>query len=286
MSAPHAGRVSRGPKPRVAPLLALATLLLAGSADAVSIQSINVALNGANSTNLLVDTNPPPVTRVRQSSVSVLSSSATTFSTRYAMLVGTDIGNNPTISESFTASYTITLGILGSPGEDWQLLLDTSRTGALTIVNDGGGSASATLGAVTGAATGGALSGSLGLAAVGTTSNAGSPTTSPNTPFAQTSSAVLSGVGTGALQTITLSFSWTAGTTSTRQGTNGDEAAVRLGLTSTASFFTADDYPGVGTRTQANDGHFVSATLIPEPETAVLLTAGLAGLAWSSRRRR
>jgi len=214
-----------------------------------------------------------------------VSSSANSFQTRYAMLVGTDIGNNATITENFTANYTITLSILGGLGENWQLIIDTSRVGALTIINDGNGSASATLGAVTGGATGGALTGSLGLAAVGTTTNAGVATTSPNTPFAQTSSALLTGVGTGAVQTVTLSFSWTAGTTSTRQGNNGDEAAVRMGQTSTATFYTADDYPGAGARTQALDGHFVSATLIPEPETAFLLASGLLGLGWSSRRR-
>jgi hypothetical protein len=235
-----------------------------------------------------VDTNPPPETRVRQSSVSLLSSDAFSFSTRYAMLVGTDIGNMASITESFTASYTITLEILGDAGAPWQLLLDTSRTGALTIVNDGNGNASATLGAVTGGATGGSLtSGSLGLAAVGTLSNASAQTTSPNLPFAQTASAVLEGVATGALQTVTLGFTWTAGTTSTRPflGNNGDEAAVRMGLTSPASFYTADDYPGTGARNMALDGHFVTAMLIPEPETALLLGSGLAGLAWSSRRR-
>jgi hypothetical protein len=51
--------------------------------------------------------------------------------------------------------------------------------------------------------------------------------------------------------------------------------------------FAADDYPGaLFPRTQALDGHFVSATLVPEPHTALLLAGGVTGLAWSSRRRR
>ena len=54
---------------------------------------------------------------------------------------------------------------------------------------------------------------------------------------------------------------------------------------SPASFLSADDYPGVGGRNQAGDGHFVSATLIPEPHTALLLAGGVSGLAWGSRRR-
>lgn len=276
------GRARRGWLATLAPALALA---VAPAAGAATITSLTVALSPTNSTNLLVDTNPPPVTRVRQSSLSVVSSSGSSFSTRYAMLVGTDIGNNPTISESFTADYTITLQISAGLGESWQLLLDASRVGALTVVHDGGGSASATLGALTGIAAGGTLSGSLSLPAVGTATNSGAPTTSVDTPFSQLSSAVLSGVGTGGVQVVSLRFQWAAGTTSTRGGNNGDEAAVRMGLTSTASFYDADDYPGPGGRTQSGDGHFVTALLIPEPETALLLTSGLLGLAWSSRRR-
>ena len=41
----------------------------------------------------------------------------------------------------------------------------------------------------------------------------------------------------------------------------GDEAAVRLGEVETLSQFSAGQYPGVGNRTQANDGHFVNAVI-------------------------
>jgi hypothetical protein len=60
MSPRSAFRTPRGWLGSVAPALALATVLVASTAQAVSIQSISVALNGANSANLLVDTNPPP----------------------------------------------------------------------------------------------------------------------------------------------------------------------------------------------------------------------------------
>ncbi len=280
-------RRSRGRRSLAARLApALAFVLVAPAAHAVSFTAVTPALTAANSTNLLVDTNRPPVTRVRDRTLGVVSSSANSFQTRYAMLVGTDIGNRASITESFTADYTITLSILGNAGEPWSLLLDTSRVGALTILNDGNGSASATLGAVTGGATGGALVGSLGLAAVGTATNAGVANTSVDLPFSQLGSARIDGVGTGAVQTVVLSFAWTASATSTRQGNNGDEAAVRMGRTSTASSFAADDYPGVAfPRTQALDGHFVTATLVPEPQTALLLGAGLLGLAGLGRRR-
>lgn len=284
---PLARRRSRARLGRSAPLAAaLALALAAPAAHAVSLTSVTTALGGANSTNLLSET--ASLARVRASSVGVVSNAANSFQTRYAMLVGTDaaqIAPSAAFTESFTASYTITLSILGDVGEPWFLLIDTSRVGSLTILHDGNGSASATLGAVTGGATGGILTGDLGLAAAGSASNASAVTTNVDAPFSQLSSARIDGVGTGAIQNVVLSFSWTASTTSTRTGNNGDEAAVRMGQASTVGF-AADDYPGaLFPRTQALDGHFVTATLIPEPHTALLLGAGLSGLAWSSRRR-
>ena len=131
--------------------------------------------------------------------------------------------------------------------------------------------------------------GSLGLAAVGTASNTASPATSPNVAFAQTGSATLSGVGTGGAQLVTLTFSFTASAQTIDTpggGPAGDEAALRMGLDSALSFFSADDYPGVGGRTLAGDGVLVGVTLIPEPETAALLWLGLGGLVVLGRDRR
>jgi hypothetical protein len=261
--------------------LALA-LVVASAAPAValSIAGLSVALGGTNSANQFVDTNSPPVTQIRTSSVAVVSSSALAFQTRYALVVGTDIGNNASITENHTANYTITLAVNQTAGLPWMLTFDTSRLGALTLVNDGNGGATAALGAVTGTRTGtGTLAGSLGLGAVATLTG----TSGGNTPFNQTGTAVITGVGTGANQNITLTFAFSASATSTRQGNNGDEAAVRMGLAGNATSYTAGNYPGVGARTLSSDGHFVTATLVPEPAAAALMALGLFGLAMFGR---
>jgi hypothetical protein len=90
---------------------------------------------------------------------------------------------------------------------------------------------------------------------------------------------------------MTFSFSASARTIdSSGGGPQGDEAAVRLGMDSALSSFTADDYPGVGGRTLSGDGIVVTAGLVPlpvpEPETAALLGLGLGGLAFMGTGRR
>jgi len=266
--------------------LGAALWLGASPAGALSLSGLAVSLGGGNSANVFVN-GASDKTLVR-SSVGVVSSAATSFTTRYAAVVGADKDGAPgstTPSATLNASYTITFQVNASLGQSWSVLLTTSLVGAMTIVSDGKGAASATVGAVTGTASGaGSLSGSLGLAAPGTLDNQASPATSLDSGFNAASGATISGVGTGAPQTVTLNFSWQMTATTIPQGSSADEAAVRLGIDGALTNFSADNYPGPGARTLANDGQFVSATLIPEPASMLMMFAGLVGLALLGRR--
>ena len=182
-------------------------------------------------------------------------------------------------------------------GEVWDLALNIGRVGAMTIVSDGNGDATVTMGALSGVlgGAGSLTAGSLGLGAVANTSNTANQGQSPNNAFNQSGAATVSGVGTGGAQLVTLTFSFTASATSNDRAGGGtpagDEAALRMGLDSALSSFTADNYPGVGGRTMANDGISVIGSLtstmpVPEPETALMLSFGLGGLAVIGRERK
>src|SRR5690606_19717097 len=103
------------------------------------------------------------------------------------------------------------------------------------------------------------LGGSLALSSVATLSGSGGG----NTPFNQAGAATITGISNGIPQVHTLTFSWTGGCSSQDSSifsTGGDECAVRMGIAAAYSGETAGDYPGVGSRVQANDGHFVTVT--------------------------
>lgn len=262
--------------------LALALALSPLSAGAATMSAISIVLNPANTLNFF--DNNGSTRSVTTSTASVLSSGAAGFSTRYAAVIGADGGND--VTRTLTASFTISFQVNANAGELWDVVLDIGRAGAMNIVSDGNGNATVAMGAMTGTLAGaGSLSaGSLGLAAVANTSNAGNEALSMSNPFSQSGSATISGVGTGAAQLVNITFTFTASATSNDLPGGGppagDEAALRMGIDSPLGLFTADNLPGAG------DGVMLTATLVPEPDTALLLSLGLGGLALLGRERK
>lgn len=244
--------------------LLLATLVLAlgaGESAAQSISNLAITKNAGNTGDTLSD----GVTQSyqRKSTTAVQSSSATSFTTRYAWVVGVDNGATAgDRTETLNTDYQVTFRVT-APGA-YRLNVNTVRRGALTRVDDGGGNASADISGVTGSFSGGTLtSGTLNLADPGSLSNGGN---NANVPFDQSGSAVITGVSNGSPVNHTLRFTWTSSCTSDSTGflnaNGGDECAVRGGLAIDYGGETAGDYPGAGSRVQANDGHFVTVTLV------------------------
>lgn len=270
-------------------IVALALVLAAAprQAGALAVSGITVAPTGANTADVLANGGanrrqvsssatllgaaPAPVADVVGASVA--------FGTRYAQLVAADreAGGGAT-SQSATAAYSITFTVVNPLGGLYRVDVDTSRLGALTLINDGGGGASASLGAVSGLLDG-VGNGALGLPAVATLTGVGGG----NQGFSQIGS-TLSLTDTATSRTFTLAFSWAASASSSR-----DEAAVRLGVGGGLTSTTADDYPGLGARVASGDGHFVNVGVtllaVPEPATFALLGGGIAVLAGGRRRR-
>jgi hypothetical protein len=266
----------------------------APAATAATIASVTIAKNPGNSADFFDDVGA--VASAVQSTATILSSSSTAFDARYAAVVSADRGGSGpsgTTTQNFTGNFSITFQLTEAASTPWSFTLDVLRIGAQTIVSDGSGTATVDLGALTGSLGGaGTLdSGSMSLAALTTLSNASAQGTSPDSPFSQSTNAVISGIGTGSAQNVILSFVFTASSSSVDPAgapPAGDEAALRMGLDSTLNQFSADDYPGVGLRDLVTDGIFVVFDLLeaPEPGTALLLGLGLAGIAMRRRALR
>ena len=266
--------------------IGLAAWALATPASAVTISNLTV---GDASTSVFDDSGP--IGSVADSGASVGAVGPGGFTLQYGAVVGADTGGagGGSFTQSFTGSFSLSFEVTEAAGTAWMLSVDVLRSGALTIVSDGSGWAEVTLGALGVVHSGaGALAGSLDLAAVGTLDNLAAPGGSADQAFLQSASSLITGLGTGAAQLVTLDFSFTASVSTFDIAggfVQGDEAALRMGRDGALLSFTADDYPGPGARTLAGDGIVVTAATVPEPGGEILLALALIGLGWLDRQR-
>ena len=163
------------------------------------------------------------------------------------------------ISNSWRFNFNVT-----APGT-YLLNVTTAWRGGMTTLSDGGGEASADVGALTGGFTGGTLqSGSLSFGDPGRRNNTGS---SGETAWDLSGAASILGTSNGVAQAHQLSFSWssncTTNSTGFLNGNGGDECAVRSGIAgSLGNGVSVENYPGSPSRTLATDGHFVTVVLV------------------------
>jgi hypothetical protein len=235
-------------------LAAVTPFATAAPAAAQSITGLTATKNAGNSPDFFQ--NDLTVGRQRTTTVGILTNTGQVARVRYQEVVGVDVGTFSGENLTQASDYNVNFNV-SAPGA-YDLQVTTSLNGAFTIVDDGDGPANADATAVTGTQSGGTLaSGGLGLTDPGSRGSAG------DTPFTRTSAGVIQGTSNGSPIAHSLRFTWSASCSSSNGFlAGGDECAVRLGLTTSYDGETASDYPGVGGRVQANDGHFVSITLV------------------------
>jgi hypothetical protein len=233
--------------------------LLALPAAGQTITGVVVAKNAGNSPDeFYADL---AISYERESAVAVTAATATSLNTRYLGLASADAGvfGGPrleVLDSDYTLAFTAT-----APGA-YRLNVTTRRKGDLHLVEDNIFVADhfADMTALTGTAAGGTLTaGTLSLADPGRANDIPLFFDPISVPFDQSSSAVIFGVSNGAGVAHSLRFTWSQQAFSPA---GGDEAAVRLGGTSDDPTETAADYPGAPARVQADDGHFVTVTLV------------------------
>ncbi|MDG1945187.1 MAG: thrombospondin type 3 repeat-containing protein [Halioglobus sp.] len=169
---------------------------------------------------------------------------------RYAQFVWAD-NSFGTTNHAPTSAYNVTIDITSpNPSTVYDLQIATTRIGAITLADDSSFYATVYASAQIGeleAHVNGVISPALSLTSLFTND---APL---NLVVDQASGTTITGLS-GDYQLI-MHFEWDSAVWS-----NNDEAAVRLGLESTTQFVDADNYPGLGSRTLALDGHFVTVT--------------------------
>jgi hypothetical protein len=270
--------------------LALALGLGAGSARGVSIVNVTLTDLSSSSTAGGAEANDWAVATALSQNCGL---SCTAFDARFSAGAGIEGDYFENLTLNVTWSWRLDFAVDALPGEQWALQVDSRLLGALTLVNDSAGSASATLNDVLGVYTGpGATSGSLDLTGFGTLSGAGGGNTGFNLGDRTSSFVVTNGFGAAS---VSMTFTMTGQLTSSCGGflaclfgVTGDEPAVRLGEAPVIATYSAGSYPGPDGRAQAEDGHRASVWIweVPEPSAAALGSAAAFSALAALRRRR
>lgn len=183
------------------------------------------------------------------SSVNITTNTAATVASRFGWNVGADVGSGGTADRNSSATDKLAFSAT-APGS-YRLDITSSIAGVIVVRNDAlNCSGSADMTAVTGTSNIALTSGSLSLGDPGSQGPNGGGTTviSASTP------ATILRSSNGAAQAHQLTYTWSGTARS-----NSCEGAVRLGEnTGAVTGCDACGYPGNPSRTQANDGLFVT----------------------------